>query len=232
MCIDETEMVPAAAAGLALTGARSMRRPGTAFLAFGALAVLFGAGHPAAVQAPAAEWTIDSAHSRAQFAVRHLMVSTVRGLLGKVTGTIRFDGSDVKTLAVDVTIDVTGIDTAEPARDKHLRSADFFDTEKYPTLTFRSKRAEAAGAGRFRLVGDLTMHGVTKETTLSVEGPSPELKQGGTSRVGAMAMVRLSRKDFGLTWNRAIEAGGVTVSDEVDVTIDIEATRKTGATAN
>jgi polyisoprenoid-binding protein YceI len=178
---------------------------------------------PAAAQAP--DWTIDPAHSRAQFAVRHMMVSTVRGQMGRVTGTVRFDGKDVSGLAVEAAVDAGGVDTNEPPRDKHLRSADFFDVETFPTITFRSKRAEPAGAGRFKLVGDLTMHGVTKEVVLDVEGPSPEIRQGATRRIGASATTTISRKDFGLTWNRAVETGGVVVGDEVSITLDVELTR-------
>ncbi len=188
----------------------------------------------AALSAPAAaqtsDWTIDAAHSRAQFAVRHMMVSTVRGQMGRVTGTARFDGQNVNSISVDATIDATGIDTNEPGRDKDLRSERFFDVEKFPTITFNSKRAEPAGAGRFKLVGDLTMHGVTKEVALDVEGPSPEVKQGTNRRIGASATTTLSRKDFGLTWNRTVETGGVVVSDEVTITLDVELTRPATAT--
>ena len=181
---------------------------------------------PSSLWAQVLEWTVDGAHSQAQFAVRHMMVSTVRGQLGRISGAVKFDAKDLRTLVVDITIDMAGIDTQEPSRDKHLRGADFFDVEKFPTLTFKSRRAEAAGAGRFRLIGDLTMHGVTKEVTLDVEGPSPEVRQGASARIGATATATLSRNDFGLVWNRTIESGGVAVSDEVAVTIDIEMTRK------
>jgi len=181
---------------------------------------------PGPVRAQAPGWTIDSAHSSAQFAVRHMMVTTVRGQLGAVNGTVQFDGKDLKTLTADVTIDVTGINTQEPKRDTHLRSADFFEVEKFPTITFKSKRAEAAGGGRFRLIGDLTLRGVTREVVLDVEGPTPEVRQGTSRRIGASATTKLSRKDFGLMWNRAIETGGVVVGDEVTVTIDLAVVRK------
>ena len=156
-----------------------------------------------------------------------MMVSTVRGQLGKITGTVKFDGTAPRSVVADVVIDVTGIDTQEPKRDDHLRSADFFDVAKFPTMTFKSRRAEPAGAGRFRLVGDLTMHGVTKEVTLDVEGPSPEIRQGNTRRIGAVATTTINRKDFGLNWSRMIETGGVVVGDMVSVTIDLELTRPT-----
>jgi polyisoprenoid-binding protein YceI len=188
-----------------------------------------------AAQAPTNVWQIDSAHTAAQFAVRHLMVSTVRGQLGKVTGTVQWDGKDVKTVAADVTIDVAGLNTREPDRDKHLRSADFFEAEKFPTATFKSKRVESVGQGTFKLVGDFTMKGVTKEIVLDVEGPTPAIKQTGQSgtreRVGATATGRINRKDFGLMWNRAIEAGGVVVGDDVTMQIDLELTRPAPPTA-
>ncbi|MFB3852686.1 MAG: YceI family protein [Vicinamibacterales bacterium] len=181
---------------------------------------------PGNSRAQVLDWTIDPAHSSAQFAVRHMMVSTVRGQLGKVSGTVRFDGKDLSTLTVDASIDVAGINTQEPKRDAHLRSADFFEVDKYPAITFRSKRAEPAGDGRFKLVGDLTMRGVTREVILDVEGPTPEVRQGASRRVGATASTKLSRKDYGLTWNRAVETGGVVVGDEVSVTIDLALVRK------
>jgi polyisoprenoid-binding protein YceI len=182
---------------------------------------------PAAAQT--VEWTIDSSHSAAQFAVRHMMVSTVRGRLGKASGIVRFDGKNPASIAIDATIDVTGIDTQEPRRDEDLRSANFFDVQKFPTATFKSKRSEAAGAGRFNVIGDLTMHGVTKEVVLEVEGPSLEIRQGATRRIGATATARINRSDFSLTWNRAIETGGVVVGDEVSITLDVEIVRKADA---
>jgi len=177
--------------------------------------------------AAAATWDIDSSHSAAQFSVRHLMISNVRGELGKVTGSVMFDGQDVAGIAVDATIDVTAIDTREPKRDEHLRSPDFFDVAKYPTMTFKSKRSEKVGAGKFKLVGDLTLHGVTKEVTLDVEGPTPEMKDPwGNVRVGATATTKINRKEFGLNWNAALETGGVVVGDEVSITLDVEAVKK------
>jgi polyisoprenoid-binding protein YceI len=181
----------------------------------------------APARAAAATWDIDPSHSAAQFSVSHLTISTVRGELGKVTGTLTFDGQDVAGLKVDATVDVTGIDTREPKRDEHLRSPDFFDVAKYPTLTFKSKRSEKAGAGKFKLVGDLTLRGVTKEVTLDVEGPAPELKDPwGNVRIGATATTKINRKDFGLNWNAALESGGWVVGDEVSITLDVEAIKK------
>ena len=194
------------------------------FLILGLIAAL-GIGAPAYAQGTN-EWTIDTSHSAAQFAVKHLMVSTVRGQLGPVKGTIKWDGKDVKSIAVDVTIDVTGIDTRVEGRDKHLRSADFFDTDNFPTMTFKSKRAEPAGEGRFKLIGDLTIRGNTNEVVLEVEGPMPQIKQRNSLRTGASATTKISRKAFGLLWNNLMETGGAVVADEIQVQIDLEAIQK------
>jgi len=174
-----------------------------------------------------ATWTIDSAHSGANFSVRHMMVSNVRGSFSKVTGTVDYDPSTPAGSKADVTIDVTTINTNEPKRDEHLKSPDFFEVAKFPTMRFVSKRVVPAGPGKLKLLGDLTIHGVTKEVTFDVDAPAAEVKeQRGGARSGASATAKISRKDFGLTWNRAIEAGGVAVSDEVAITLDIELTRK------
>lgn len=194
------------------------------FVVLGLIAAL-GIGAPAYAQATN-EWTIDTSHSAAQFAVKHLMVSTVRGQLGPVKGTITWDGKDVKTIAADVTIDVTGLDTRVENRDKHLKSADFFDAENHPTMTFKSKRVEPAGEGRFRLVGDLTIRGNTHEVVLDVEGPMPVIKQRNSLRTGASATTKISRKAFGLLWNNLMETGGAVVADEIQVQIDLEAIQK------
>lgn len=183
----------------------------------------------ASAQPPAAAsnaWQIDPGHTSAQFSVRHMMVSTVRGRLGKVTGTIEYDGTSAESIKADITIDVADLSTANEPRDKDLRSANFFDVATYPTLTFTSTRVEPAGSGRFRLVGNLTMHGVTKEVTLAVDGPSPILKTtSGAQRVGASATTTINRRDFGLEYNKMIEAAPI-VGDDIQVQIDIEATRK------
>jgi polyisoprenoid-binding protein YceI len=173
-----------------------------------------------------AEWRIDSAHSAAQFTVRHMMVSNVRGHFGKLAGTARFDAADPAKGSLEVTVDVASIDTREPKRDAHLKSADFFDAEKHPAMTFKSKRIDRAGSG-YRLTGDLTIRGVTREVVFNVEGLAPEVKDGrGGVRTGATATARINRKDFGLTWNRAIETGGVVVGDEVAITVDLQFIRK------
>jgi polyisoprenoid-binding protein YceI len=184
---------------------------------------------PVLAQGPAAgpnTWTVDTAHSSAGFSVRHMMVSTVRGTLGPVKGTIEYDGKSVESLKADISIDVNGINTGNESRDKDLKGADgLFEVAKYPTVTFKSKRATPAGAGTFKLVGDLTIHGVTKEVTLDVEGPSAPIKQGQMLRAGATATTTINRKDFGLSYSRMVEAAPV-VSDEVKITIDVEATRR------
>jgi polyisoprenoid-binding protein YceI len=169
-------------------------------------------------------WQIDPAHSSAQFSVTHLMISTVRGEFGAMSGTIEYDGKDVATIKVDATIDATTITTRNDYRDKDLKSDKFFDVAKYPTLTFKSKKALAGKDGAFKLVGDLTMHGVTKEVTLDVTAPSPIIKgMRGESRVGASATTKINRQDFGVKWNASVDGGGVVVSDMVAITIDIEA---------
>jgi polyisoprenoid-binding protein YceI len=192
-----------------------------------AAAVLFIAA-PAAAQSTT--WTVDSAHSVAEFSVRHMMVSNVKGAFARLTGTANWDGKNLATASVEVVIDAASIDTREPKRDAHLRSADFFDVEKFPTLSFKSTKIEAAGPGKAKMTGDLMIRGVTKSMTFDVTGPTPEIKDpGGNTRVGASAAATINRKDFGLVWNRALDAGGVVVSDEVTISIEVELVRKAGA---
>ncbi len=171
--------------------------------------------------AESATWRIDPAHSSAQFSVRHMMVSNVRGSFGGVTGTVEMDPKDLAKTRVEAEINVNNIDTREPKRDADLKSPNFFDVEKYPKMTFRSKRVDASG-GKVKLIGDLTIHGVTKEVTFDVEGPSPEMKTPMGTRTGASATTKLNRKDFGLGWNRLLEGGGAVVGDEVTITLDVE----------
>ncbi len=172
-------------------------------------------------------WTIDSAHTAAQFSVRHMMVSNVRGQFNSTTGSVTWDGKDFSTALVDVVIDAASIDTREPKRDAHLKSADFFDVARFPTLTFKSTKVEPAGQGRLRVTGDLTIHGVTRPVVLDVTGPTPVIKDPyGRLRAGASATTTSTRKDFGLVWNASLDAGGVVVGDEVAITIAIELTTK------
>jgi polyisoprenoid-binding protein YceI len=172
-------------------------------------------------------WEIDSAHSSAQFAVRHLMVSTVRGDFGKATGTLTLDEQDPTKSMLEATIDASSINTRNQKRDDHLKSPDFFDVAKYPTMTFKSKKIESAGEGKFKVTGDLTLHGVTKEVVLNVEGsPKPTKDPMGKMRIGGGATAKINRKDFGLAYNKALETGGVLIGEDIDITIDVELTQK------
>lgn len=170
------------------------------------------------------EWRIDRSHSQANFSVRHNVVSTVRGQLGPISGTIQYDGKDVSSIVADVAIDVSQINTQNERRDNHLRQDDFFNVEKWPTMTFKSKRIEPAGEGRFRMVGDLTIRDKTNEVVLDVEGPAPVMKSQRGVLTGATATTKISRKQFGVLWNNMIEMMPV-VGDEVTVTIDLELNR-------
>lgn len=184
--------------------------------------ILLAATAIAVSPATAAEFTIDTAHSSANFSVRHMMVSNVKGDFAGVTGKIVWDGNPT-TATVEATIDASTIDTGVDKRDEHLRSADFFDVAKFPTITFKSTKVEAAGTGRLEVKGDLTMHGVTKEVVLDVEGPTAEFKNPwGKTVIGASASTTIKRGDFGLTWNKALEAGGVVVGEEVRISIELE----------
>jgi polyisoprenoid-binding protein YceI len=169
-------------------------------------------------------WNIDPAHSAAQFQVKHLMISTVRGEFGKLSGTVSFDGKNFSTVKAEAVIDAVSINTREKKRDDHLKSADFFDAARFPTITFKSKRVENVKGTSFNLVGDLTMRGVTREVALEVEATPVVKGMGGESRIGATATARLNRQDFGIKWNKALDSGGVVVSDDVQITLDLELT--------
>ncbi len=176
---------------------------------------------------PAGTWELDPAHTSVQFKVRHMMVSNVRGDFEKVSGDVTYDEDDISRSSANITIDANSINTRVAKRDKHLKSPDFLDAEKYPFLVFRSKRVERAGEGKLKVTGDLTIRGVTREVVLDVEGPTPPVKDlQGKMRVGGTASTTINRKDFGLTWNKAIETGGVVVGNEVEITIDIELVRE------
>jgi polyisoprenoid-binding protein YceI len=173
--------------------------------------------------AQAQTWTIDQAHSAAHFAVRHMMVSTVRGDMGKITGSMNFDPKQPSAGSIEASIDMTGIDTREPGRDTHLKGADFFDVATFPTMTFKSRKIDAASGGGYKVVGDLTIRGVTKEVVLDVEPLRPAIKdQRGATRTGTTATTTINRQDFGVKWSRTLDGGGVVVSDEVSITIDVE----------
>jgi polyisoprenoid-binding protein YceI len=188
------------------------------------------AGLAAVLSLPAAaatsNWQVDPAHTAAQFSVRHLAISTVRGQFKNVSGTVVLDESDVTKSKVDITIDTTTVDTGEPKRDGHLKSPDFFDVAKFPTMTFKSKKVEQAGAGKLKITGDLTIRGVTKEVVLDVDGPSAAVKDPwGNQRAAANATTKVNRQDFGVKWNATMDNGGVVVGDEVSITIDVEMTK-------
>jgi polyisoprenoid-binding protein YceI len=174
----------------------------------------------------ASTWEIDAAHTSAQFAIRHLMVSTVRGDFRKVSGNVNLDDQDVTKSTVDATIDVASINTGIAKRDDHLRSAEFFDVAKYPAMTFKSKKIEkGSGEGNYKITGDLTLRGVTKEVVLDFEGNLKPVKSPqGKTIIGGTASTKINRKDYGLTWNAALETGGVAVGEDVAITIDIEMT--------
>jgi polyisoprenoid-binding protein YceI len=181
-----------------------------------------------ALPARASVWEVDSTHSSAEFSVRHMMVSTAKGRFDKVTGTLNLDDKTPTKSTVDIVIDATTIDTHEPKRDAHLKSPDFFDVAKYPTINFKSTKIEKAGKAKFKVTGDLTMHGVTKPVVLSVEGPSaPQKNMMGTLSSGVSATAKIDRKDWGLTWNKPLDSvGGLAVGNEVTLAIDLELTQK------
>ena len=178
-----------------------------------------------ATAAPAT-FDIDSAHSSVQFSVRHLMISNVRGEFTKVTGTVVYDPDDLKASSVEAHIDISTINTREPKRDADLKGPEFFDAAKYPAMTFKSTELRRS-SGKLQILGDLTMHGVTKPVVLDVDGPTQEIKDArGKTRFGASATTKINRTDWGLTWNRILETGGVTVGEEVTITLDIEAVKR------
>ena len=175
-------------------------------------------------------WEIDSAHSGVHFSVRHLMIATVRGEFRKVTGTINMDEKDISKSNVEAVIDASTIDTREERRDSDLRGTTFFDVAKYPTITFKSKSVTRQGEGKLQVAGDLTLRGVTKPVILDVEGLTNQVKdQRGNTKTGALVTTKFNRSEFGLTWNRVIETGGVAVSDEVAIVIDLELVKKAPA---
>lgn len=169
-------------------------------------------------------WTIDPAHSAVEFGVRHMMISTVRGRFAKVSGTLVLDEEDVTRSKVEVEIDADSIDTREEKRDAHLRSADFFEVEKYPKLTFVSRRVERSGDG-LKVTGDLTIRDTTKEVVLDVEDLGRVKDPWGGDRASFSATGKLQRSEYGLKWNQALEAGGVMVSDEVKLIIEAQLVR-------
>ena len=175
----------------------------------------------------AATWQIDPDHSSFQFKVRHLTVSNVKGDFGKARGTVTMDDKDITQLKVELIIDAASVNTSHAKRDEHLRSPDFFDVAKYPTLTFVSKKVIKAGMNKVKVIGNLTIHGTTKEITVDVEGPTPEVKDPwGNFRRGATATANIDRRDFGLKWNKVLDSGGLVVGEEVNIYIEVELVRK------
>jgi len=168
-------------------------------------------------------YQIDPKHSDAQFAVTHMMISTVRGEFHGLTGTVVVDDRDISKSSVNVTMDANSVDTREPDRDKDLKSANFFDVANHPTITFKSTKVESAGAGKLKVTGDLTIRGVTKPVVLDVTVPKPAIKDPwGLQRTAVAATTKINRQDFGVSWNKTLDSGGVVVSDNVDITLDVE----------
>jgi polyisoprenoid-binding protein YceI len=168
-------------------------------------------------------WNIDPAHSAAEFKVKHMMIANVKGHFSKVSGVLIRDESNPANDRVESTIEAASIETRNEQRDGHLKSPDFFDVEKFPTLHFKSTTVNVVGEGELSVEGDLTIRGVTRKVRFAVEGPTPPAKDPwGSTRIGLSARAKINRKDFGLTWNTALETGGVLVGDEITITLDAQ----------
>jgi polyisoprenoid-binding protein YceI len=171
-------------------------------------------------------WRIDPMHSLAEFSVRHMMISTVRGQFGGVKGTVAYDPKNPGTSTVEATIDCTSVNTGDPKRDSDLKSAEFFDVKHYPVMTFRSTHVDVAGPGKLLVTGNLTINAITRPVVLSVDGPTGPIKDTqGREKLGLNATTKVSRKEFGILYNPIMETGGVAVSDEVVINLDIELIR-------
>jgi polyisoprenoid-binding protein YceI len=191
------------------------------------LSVTLAAAMAFSANAATTTWQIDPAHTAAGFAVKHMVIATVRGQFKGVTGTINWDDQDVTKSTVDVTIDATTVDTSEPKRDADLKSTNFFDVATYPTITFKSKKVEQISAGKLKVTGDLTIHGTTKEVVLDIEGPSAAIKDPwGNTRAALNATTKINRQEYGVKWNNKLDGGGLVVSDDVNINIDLEMTKK------
>ena len=175
---------------------------------------------------PVSTWNIDPSHSAIAFSVRHMVVSKTRGRFLKWSGQIRFDPDEPAASSVEVTIDPASLDTAEPQRDAHLRSADFFDVEKFPTASFRSTKVEGLAGDRYRITGNLTLHGVTKAVVLDATYEGSGKDPWGGERAGFVASTSIDRRDFGLEWNKALETGGLLVGEKVELTLEVEAVKQ------
>jgi polyisoprenoid-binding protein YceI len=168
-------------------------------------------------------WKIDPAHSSAEFKVKHMMISNVKGSIKGIAGDLTEHATDSSLSSIEATLDVATLSTGEVQRDGHLKSADFLDMEKYPTISFKSTKVEPKDSDEYAVTGDLTIHGITKPVTLAVEGPSAQHKDPyGNTRIGLEATTKINRKDFGLIWNATLETGGVLIGEEVHITIDLE----------
>jgi polyisoprenoid-binding protein YceI len=179
------------------------------------------------LSALASTWTIDPEHTTAQFKVRHLMISNVKGVFEKVSGTLQLDEKDITKSKVDVGIDVASINTNIKKRDDHLRSPDFFDAAKFPTMTFTSTRVERDGKDKLKVTGNLTIKGLTKVVVLTVDGPTGEVKDPwGNGRRGVSATTSINRKDFGVNWNKTMDNGGMVVGEEVAIQLEVEFIKK------
>jgi polyisoprenoid-binding protein YceI len=177
----------------------------------------------------ASTWTIDPDHSNVQFKIRHQMIANVIGGFGKVKGVITFDEKDMSQSAVDVTIGIDSINTGVAKRDEHLKSAEFFDAAKYPTMTFVSRKVTSSGKGQMEILGILTIRGISREVVLDVQGPTPEIKDPmGNARRGASATTKINRMDFGIAWNKTLETGVVMIDDMVFITLEIEMIKDLG----
>ncbi len=191
-----------------------------------AAAVSLTAQQPAPAAADPNAWTIDTGHSAANFGVRHMMVSTVRGVLGPVSGKVWYDGKNISSIKADVAIDVKGLSTGVAQRDAHLRTPDFFAADQFPTITFKSKRVVPGTAGAFKLIGDLTIRDITKEVALDVDALPTTVTAQGTQRTATSATTTINRFDYNLKWNSLIEAGGAVVGPDVKIQIDLEVVKK------
>jgi len=173
--------------------------------------------------AMASTWTIDPDHSNVQFKIRHLMITDVKGTFGKVKGVIKIDDKDMAQSAVEVTIEIDSINTGVAKRDAHLKSDEFFDAAKYPAMTFVSQKVTPSGKGQMKILGVLSIHGISREVVLDVEGPTNEIKDPwGNTRCGATATTKINRTDFGLNWNKPLESGGMMIDDTVFINLEIE----------
>jgi polyisoprenoid-binding protein YceI len=168
-------------------------------------------------------WKLDPAHSAADFKVKHMMISNVKGTFAGLSGVLTEHATDASLSSIEASVDVTTINTGDPQRDGHLKSADFFDAEKFPTMTFKSTTVTRKDEGEYTVTGDLTIHGVTRPATFAIEGPSaPGKDPWGNTRIGLSATTKINRKDFGLVWNSALETGGVLVGEDVAITLDVQ----------